>query len=89
MKEIKKEEIKFKFLARYIDLVVSGLIGFFIIISFLFLLKYILNIGGKWLIIISFLVAMLISPLISKIRIGKAVANKYFELINKRFLMQK
>lgn len=79
------EQTKFKFLARYIDLVVTGLISFMIVISVVYLLKYLLNFDTKWLIVFSFIIAISISPFVSKIKIGAKISQKYLEFLQKKF----
>jgi len=76
---------KFKFLARYIDLVTTGFISFIIVVSFVYLLKYLLNFNTKWLIIFSFIIAIFISPFVSKIKIGAKISQKYLEFLEKKF----
>jgi membrane protein implicated in regulation of membrane protease activity len=70
----------------YLDLVLRGLIAFaFIGIGFYLLLVVYLKVSIIWVLPMVFLASILVSPFLSRIKLGNFVLEKYEQLLNKIF----
>jgi dolichol kinase len=78
-----------KHLVDYTDLVVRGLIAFFVIGVFLFVvLVGFLKMKAVYMLPIAFIGSILLSPLLSKIKLGEKIVSKYEKFLRKTFKLE-
>jgi hypothetical protein len=67
----------------YVDLVARGLIALIIMLCIIFIIRYIFpNIPNFYFLPMAFIISLIITPFLSKIKIGHLFVDRYMQLLN-------
>lgn len=70
----------------YLDITLRSLVAFAISLVLLSILKGYFNMSIIWVIVCSFALSIMITPFLSKIRLGNYLLNKYKGFLNRTFV---